>query len=240
MSGPGFVRRRPAAFECGHSALRRRRREPGRGAGSLFPDHVVRPAREGTGFLSPIHRPAPWPLGPARGRRGRFSGQSRGPAWNLRRNLRTDPMPPRRVVAEFLYPGLPPAEQRFVAPGLPVDLRSIDPGGEVDLLVTADLRATTSAWMPPSPTNSAPAASSSTATPPSPKASPPGSATAAWPQGDWIPSPSPERPARTKGNRVPVPDPRRDADGVRLGAVRLAPKAVLGSSAGNGRSSLRP
>lgn len=70
--------------------------------------------------------------------------------WNLRRNLRTDPMPPRRVVVEFLYPGLPPAEQRFwliVAPGLPVDLCSIDPGGEVDLLVTADLRAMTSAWM---------------------------------------------------------------------------------------------
>ncbi len=70
--------------------------------------------------------------------------------WNVRRNLRTDPMPPRRVVVEFLYPGLAPGEQRFwliVAPGVPVDLCSLDPGGEVDLLVTADLRAMTSAWM---------------------------------------------------------------------------------------------
>ena len=70
--------------------------------------------------------------------------------WNMRRNLRPDPMPDRRVVVEFRYPELPADERRFwliVAPGSPVDLCSIDPGHEVDLLVTAGLRAMTSAWM---------------------------------------------------------------------------------------------
>ena len=70
--------------------------------------------------------------------------------WNMRRNLRPDPIPARRVVVEFCYPELPEAEARYwliVAPDAPVDLCSIDPGHDVDLLVTADLRAMTSAWM---------------------------------------------------------------------------------------------
>lgn len=70
--------------------------------------------------------------------------------WNVRRNLRPDPLPQRRVVIEFLYPELPPDERHFwliVAPGCAVDLCSIDPGQDVDLLITAELRAMTSAWM---------------------------------------------------------------------------------------------
>ena len=70
--------------------------------------------------------------------------------WNMRRNLRPDPMPARRVIIEFRYPELPADERRFwliVAPGSPVDLCSIEPGHEIDLLVTAELRAMTSAWM---------------------------------------------------------------------------------------------
>ena len=70
--------------------------------------------------------------------------------WNLRRNLRPEPMPDRRVVVEFNYPELPAAAARYwlvIAPGQPVDLCVIDPGHDVDLLVTADLRAMTSAWM---------------------------------------------------------------------------------------------
>jgi DNA-binding HxlR family transcriptional regulator len=70
--------------------------------------------------------------------------------WNVRRNLRPDPMPDRRVTIEFCYPELPASEARYwliVVPNTPVDLCSIDPGFEVDLLVTADLRAMTSAWM---------------------------------------------------------------------------------------------
>jgi len=70
--------------------------------------------------------------------------------WNMRRNLRADPIPGRRIVVEFRYPELPQAEARYwliVAPNAPVDLCSIDPGHEIDLLVTAELRAMTSAWM---------------------------------------------------------------------------------------------
>ena len=70
--------------------------------------------------------------------------------WNMRRNLRPDPAPDRRVVIEFFYPGLPEGESRFwliLAPNSPVDLCSIEPGFDVDLLVTAQLRAMTSAWM---------------------------------------------------------------------------------------------
>lgn len=70
--------------------------------------------------------------------------------WNMRRNLRPDPMPRRRIVVEFGFNGLPADEGRYwliVAPGMPVDLCSIDPAFQIDLLVTADLRAMTSAWM---------------------------------------------------------------------------------------------
>ena len=70
--------------------------------------------------------------------------------WNMRRNLRPNPLPGRRVVVEFHYPELPPDEGRYwliISPGQPVDLCSIDPGYEIDLLVVAGLRAMTSAWM---------------------------------------------------------------------------------------------
>lgn len=70
--------------------------------------------------------------------------------WNIRRNLRPDPFPSHRVVVEFHYPELPADEARYwliVAPNAPVDLCSIDPGHPIDLLVTAQLRAMTSAWM---------------------------------------------------------------------------------------------
>jgi DNA-binding HxlR family transcriptional regulator len=70
--------------------------------------------------------------------------------WNMRRNLRPDPMPARRVVVEFRFPELPSDQGRYwliIAPDQPVDLCSIDPGHDVDLLVSADLRAMTAAWM---------------------------------------------------------------------------------------------
>lgn len=69
--------------------------------------------------------------------------------WNVRRNLRHDPVS-RRMVIEFRYPELPVAEGRYwliLAPGAAVDLCSIETGHDVDLLVTADLRAMTAAWM---------------------------------------------------------------------------------------------
>jgi DNA-binding HxlR family transcriptional regulator len=70
--------------------------------------------------------------------------------WNMRRNLRPWSTLARKTVVQFSFPCLP-VDQRFhwliVAPEQPVDLCSIDPGGDIDLLVTADLRALTSAWL---------------------------------------------------------------------------------------------
>lgn len=70
--------------------------------------------------------------------------------WNMRRNLRPWENLAQRTVVQFSFPQLPMDQRRhwmIVAPNQPVDLCSIDPGGEVDLLVTADLRALTSAWL---------------------------------------------------------------------------------------------
>jgi DNA-binding HxlR family transcriptional regulator len=70
--------------------------------------------------------------------------------WNMRRNLRPWDHLARRTIIQFIFPQLPPDERRhwlIVAPDQPVDLCSIDPGGEIDLLVTAELRALTSAWL---------------------------------------------------------------------------------------------
>lgn len=70
--------------------------------------------------------------------------------WDMRRNLDPTPMPKRRVVIHVQYPELPPAERQWwliVAPGEEVDLCSVDPGFEVDLYVTSDLRTMTEVWM---------------------------------------------------------------------------------------------
>jgi len=51
---------------------------------------------------------------------------------------------------EFIYPELPRDRSRYwliVSPSEGVDLCSVDPGFDVDLYVSADLRAMTSAWM---------------------------------------------------------------------------------------------
>jgi DNA-binding HxlR family transcriptional regulator len=70
--------------------------------------------------------------------------------WDMRRNLDLTPLPRRRSTIQFLYPELPPAERSWwllVEPGEEVDLCSIDPGFDVDLFVTADLRTMTAIWM---------------------------------------------------------------------------------------------
>lgn len=70
--------------------------------------------------------------------------------WNLRRNLNPNPMPPGRSVIQFVYHDLPP-EQRdwwlLARAGEDIDLCSIDPGFDVDLYVTTDLRTMTEVWM---------------------------------------------------------------------------------------------
>ncbi|MCR5878295.1 helix-turn-helix domain-containing protein [Phenylobacterium sp. J367] len=70
--------------------------------------------------------------------------------WDMRRQLDPSPMPPRRSVIQFLYSDQPPATRSHwlvVEPGCPVDLCSVDPGFEVDLYATCDLRTMTAIWM---------------------------------------------------------------------------------------------
>jgi DNA-binding HxlR family transcriptional regulator len=70
--------------------------------------------------------------------------------WDMRRNLDTSPMPRQRSTIQFIYGDQPQSRRNFwliVEPGKAVDLCSIDPGFEVDLYVTSDLRTMTAIWM---------------------------------------------------------------------------------------------
>ena len=70
--------------------------------------------------------------------------------WDMRRNLDPNPMPKRRSVIQFQYPGLPAGQRSWwliVDPDGSVDLCSIDPGFDVDLYVSTDLRTMTAIWM---------------------------------------------------------------------------------------------
>jgi len=70
--------------------------------------------------------------------------------WDMRRNLDTTPVPNQRVVIEFIYPELPESQRRWwliVEPDRTVDLCHIDPGFDVDLYATVDLRTMTEIWM---------------------------------------------------------------------------------------------
>lgn len=70
--------------------------------------------------------------------------------WDMRRCLNTMPLPDERSVIEFLYTDLATSQARWwiiIEPGGEVDLCSVDPGFEVDLLVTTDLKTMTSIWM---------------------------------------------------------------------------------------------
>lgn len=70
--------------------------------------------------------------------------------WDMRRNLNPEPIPKRRCVINFQYPALPQQERLWwlvVEPSTAVDLCQIDPGFDVDLYVTTDLRTMTAIWM---------------------------------------------------------------------------------------------
>lgn len=70
--------------------------------------------------------------------------------WDMRRNLDPKPLPTRRTVIQFLYPELPMSKRNWwlvVDPPGDVDLCWADPGFEVDLYVSTDLRTMTSIWM---------------------------------------------------------------------------------------------
>lgn len=70
--------------------------------------------------------------------------------WDMRRNLDLSPMPKQRSIIQFRYPELPPAQRSWwllVEPKTDVDLCSVDPGYDVDLFVSGDLRTMTAIWM---------------------------------------------------------------------------------------------
>lgn len=70
--------------------------------------------------------------------------------WDMRRNLDPRPLPRRRSTISFQYPDLPAGQKNWwllVDPAASVDLCSIDPGFDVDLYVSTDLRTMTAIWM---------------------------------------------------------------------------------------------
>jgi DNA-binding HxlR family transcriptional regulator len=70
--------------------------------------------------------------------------------WDIRRNIDVTPMPQRRSTIEFIFPDQPEARGNWwllVLPGEGVDLCSVDPGFDVDLYLSTDLRTMTEIWM---------------------------------------------------------------------------------------------
>ena len=70
--------------------------------------------------------------------------------WDMRRNLNTSPLPDARSVINFIYSDLPDSQKNWwliVEPTGSVDLCYVDPGFEVDLFVTSDLRSMTAIWL---------------------------------------------------------------------------------------------
>ena len=70
--------------------------------------------------------------------------------WDMRRNLDPSPLPPKRTVIQFVYSDLPSTKSHWwlvIEPAGGVDLCWSDPGFEVNLYVTTDLRTMTAIWM---------------------------------------------------------------------------------------------
>jgi DNA-binding HxlR family transcriptional regulator len=70
--------------------------------------------------------------------------------WDMRRNIDPVPMPPSRSVIQLIYSDLPKAQRNWwlvVETGQEVDLCGVDPGFDVDLYVSTDLRTMTEIWM---------------------------------------------------------------------------------------------
>jgi DNA-binding HxlR family transcriptional regulator len=70
--------------------------------------------------------------------------------WDMRRRLNPDPLPEERSTIHFQYPDAPATQRTWwlvVEPDTGVDLCSIDPGFDIDLYVSSDLRTMTAIWM---------------------------------------------------------------------------------------------
>jgi DNA-binding HxlR family transcriptional regulator len=70
--------------------------------------------------------------------------------WDIRRNIDPTPMPHRRNTIQVIFKDLKKAQRNWwliVQPGQDVDLCSVDPGFDVDLYLSIDLRTMTEIWM---------------------------------------------------------------------------------------------
>ena len=69
--------------------------------------------------------------------------------WDMRRRLDPKPIGRRRAVIQFLYPAQTRTRRRWwlIVDNGTVDLCAVDPGFDVDLYVTSDLRTMTKVWM---------------------------------------------------------------------------------------------
>ncbi len=69
--------------------------------------------------------------------------------WDMRRNLRPASIVPGRVTIQFRYHDVSALRRDWwlIVEGSAVDLCAIDPGHDIDLLITASLRSMTAVWM---------------------------------------------------------------------------------------------
>lgn len=70
--------------------------------------------------------------------------------WDMRRNIDPKPLPTRRCVIQVIYSDLPASKKNWwliVEPGKPTDLCSVDPGFDVDVYLSTNLRTMTEIWM---------------------------------------------------------------------------------------------
>jgi DNA-binding HxlR family transcriptional regulator len=70
--------------------------------------------------------------------------------WDMRRSLNHAALPKRRSVIEFVYPDQPSKRRRYwlvIAAGGDADVCWTDPGFDVDLYVSVDLKTMTAIWM---------------------------------------------------------------------------------------------
>ena len=70
--------------------------------------------------------------------------------WDMRRSIRSEPLPRRRCTIQFSFPEMKDHLRSWwlvVEPTGENDLCQVDPGHDIDLVVTASLHAMTSVWM---------------------------------------------------------------------------------------------
>ena len=70
--------------------------------------------------------------------------------WDIRRNVRPEPAPAARTTIEFIFGDRAPPQRNYwlvVERGHEADLCTVDPGYDVDLYVSTDVRTLTEVWL---------------------------------------------------------------------------------------------